>query len=72
MQKIKEQALRDAGVRGFAVNRKESGELAIAFQAEFIGTYIDQLDALDAVGKIPKEANVLEQVAIDPTAVGDP
>jgi putative restriction endonuclease len=68
---IKEQALRDAGARGFAVNRKDSGELAISFQPEFLGTYIDQLNALHAVGKVLREANVLEQVAIDPAAIGD-
>jgi putative restriction endonuclease len=68
---IKEHALLDAGARGFAVNRKDTGELAVAFQPEFIGTYIDQLEALHAVGKIIKEADVLERVALDPTSVGD-
>jgi putative restriction endonuclease len=66
---IKLQALRDAGGRGFSIHRKETGELAVAFEPEFIGTYVDQLQSLHAVGKIAKEANVLERMAVDPASV---
>jgi Methylase-associated X1 len=68
---IKEQALQDAGARGFAVYRKDNGELAVEFQPEFIGTYVDQLEPLHAVGKLAKEAAILGRVATDPGAVDE-
>ena len=51
--------------------RKDNGELAVAFQPEFIGTYVDQLEPLHAVGKLAKEAAILEKVATDPGGVDE-
>lgn len=68
---INRQALLDGAVRGFAVYRKETGELAVGFRPEFIATYIDQLGPLHATGKFAKEAALLDKVSADPAAVVD-
>lgn len=62
-------ALQAASTQGFAVHPKATGELAVAFKPEFIGTYTQNLEALHDTGDIPAEADMLARVAAKPEAV---
>lgn len=66
---IKEPALRQALLTGFAPYINQKGETAIAFQPAFIGTYIEFLEPLHDSGKIPAEAAILEKISDDPEKV---
>ena len=68
---IGEAALRHAAIFGFAPYRKQSGELAIAFQPEFLGTYVQFLRELHDSGKTPSEADVLAKIGANPNKVRD-
>ena len=56
-------ALQGAVLNGFAIHAKTSGELAIAFRPDFIGTYADNLEPLHDAGQVPAEVNVLTRIA---------
>jgi putative restriction endonuclease len=47
-------ALRAAITNGFATHRKNTGELAIAFRTDFMGTYTENLEALHDTGTAPE------------------
>lgn len=63
-------AMRHSHVNGFAPYRKETGEIAIAFRPDFMGTYIENLESLHDLGAAADFA-VLEKVAADPEGVED-
>jgi putative restriction endonuclease len=66
---IGEAALTRAASSGFSPSRKATGELAVAFQAEFLGTYIQHLEEIHDSGKAPKEVALLERLGGDPSTV---
>lgn len=69
---IGEAALLGANQHRFAVHRKGTGELALAFMPDFLGTYVDHLEALHATGTVPAEAELLNRLATDLTEVDEP
>jgi putative restriction endonuclease len=64
-------ALQAAVAHRFAPHRKNNGEVAIAFRPDFMGTYIDNLEALHDTGAVPQEVDLLERIAADPEDVDD-
>jgi putative restriction endonuclease len=62
-------ALQSAVGSRFASHLKSSGEVAIAFRPDFIGTYIENLDALHDTALIPDEARLLRRLAAEPDEV---
>lgn len=68
---IREAALISADQNGFATYNRGNGELAIAFRPDFMGTYIQNLEALHASGQRPDEITLLEEIASDPEEVSD-
>ncbi len=63
---IREEALRDAYVNGFAPCDKGNKEVAIAFRPDFIVEYIRNLEALHDFGQSTEDLVVLSQVAQHP------
>lgn len=61
--------LQAAVANRFASHRKGSGELAVAFRPDFIGTYASNLEALHDTGEIPDEVELLTRIANQPDAV---
>ena len=68
---IDESALRRAMLAGFAPYIKSNGETAIAFRPDFMGIYIEHLEALHDSGRIPAEADLLGKLGDDPDGVDD-
>jgi putative restriction endonuclease len=68
---IGESALRHAAVSGFAPYKKASGELAVAFQPDFLGTYVQYLEEIHDSGAVPKEISLLEKLGSAPENVED-
>lgn len=68
---IGEQALQSAHANGFAPHNKGNGELAIAFRPDFIGTYIDNLEALHECGQSAGEIEILDEIGKNPEAGED-
>jgi putative restriction endonuclease len=68
---IKEAALRQALLTGFAPYVKENGETAIAFRPDFMVTYIRNLESLHDSGTVPKELTLLSEMSNDPDAVDE-
>lgn len=68
---IGESALRSAAVSGLAPYKKASGELAVAFQPDFLGTYVEYLDEVHDSGANPKEVNLLAKMGSAPDDIGD-
>jgi putative restriction endonuclease len=64
-------ALQAAVADRFATHRKHTGELAVAFRPDFIGTYTENLEALHDTGQIPAEVQLLTRIANQPTEVPD-
>ena len=59
---LRQAALDRAAVHGFAAHGKGSGELAIAFRPDFLGTYIANLRSLHACGQLPREVEMLDKI----------
>ena len=59
---LRQAALDQAAVDGFATHGKGSGELAIAFRPDFLATYIANLESLHACGQAPREAEMLDEI----------
>ena len=59
---IREAALRQAAVGGFAPHDKGNGELGIAFKPGFLASYIEHLEALHACGQVGSEVNLLRRI----------
>lgn len=68
---VSEDALRKALVSGFSPYKNQKGETAIAIRPDFMATYVEFLEALHDSGRIPKEAEVLDKLSIDPDNVAD-
>ena len=68
---IGEAALHMAHTNGLAPHNRSNGELAIAFRPDFLGTYIDNLEALHKCGASSNEIEMLTRIAIDPAGVED-
>lgn len=68
---LRESALTQAAVDGFAASNKGNGELAIAFQPHFLPAYLDNLEYLHACGRLPNELKMLSRIAHDPESVED-
>ncbi|MGE0752591.1 MAG: HNH endonuclease [Variibacter sp.] len=68
---VSEGALRRALLTGFAPYVKSSGETAIAFRPDFMGTYIQFLEPLHDSGRLPSEAELLEELSVSPDDVAD-
>ena len=68
---IDESALRKATYAGFAPYTKSNSETALAFRPDFMGVYIEHLEALHDSGKIPSEADLLQRLGDDPEAIQD-
>lgn len=62
-------AMQSASTQGFAVHRKATSEMAVAFKPEFIGTYTQNLEALHDTGSKAAEADILARVAAKPEDV---
>lgn len=68
---LRESALHQSVVHGFAPHNKGNGELAIAFRPDFLSTYIENLESLHECGETDAEVNVLRQLGEDPDTVSD-
>ena len=68
---LRESALRQAGINGFASHNKGNSELAIAFRPDFLASYIDNLDSLHACGQIEGEIDILNRIGEDPQDVDE-
>ncbi len=64
-------ALRSAVTNRFAAHRKNTGELVITFQPDFIGTYAQYLEPLHDTGAVPAEVALLGRIANAPEGVAD-
>ncbi|MBN1993658.1 MAG: HNH endonuclease [Anaerolineae bacterium] len=63
---IKEEALRNAYINGFATSDKGNQEIAIAFRPDFFVEYIQNLQSLHDFGQSAEDLQILEDVAKDP------
>lgn len=68
---IREAALRQAAVQGFAPHSRGRGELAIAFRPDLLGSYIENLEALHGCGEREQEVEILREIGEDPERVED-
>lgn len=68
---INEGALQKALLTGFAPYIKGNGETAIGLRPDFMGTYIQHLEALHDSGKVPKEFAVLSHLSEEPDDVDE-
>ncbi len=64
-------ALQAAVTNRVAAHRKDTGELVIAFQPDFIGAYAQNLEALHDTGAVPAEAALLDRIAAAPQGVSE-
>ncbi len=64
-------ALQDAVTNRMGTHRKSTGELVIAFQPEFIGTYARNLESLHDTGKVMDEVDILRRVAVASETVAE-
>lgn len=69
---VGEAALLNANRRRFAVHEKGNRELVIAFRPDFIGNYVEHLEALHGTGQQQDEVSFLSQLAEDPEAIDQP
>ncbi len=65
---VGETALIDANKQRFSVHEKGNQELVIAFRPDFIGSYVEHLEALHGIGQQPNEVEFLSQLAANPAA----
>lgn len=68
---IGEAALHAAHTNNFATHNRGSGELAIAFRPEFLGSYIENLESLHECGQSAQETQILDEIGSDPASVDD-
>lgn len=68
---LREAALRDAVVDGFAPHNKGNRELAIAFRPDFLGAYIENLESLHECGQADQEIGVLQRIGKEAQQVRD-
>ena len=68
---IREAALHQAVVDGFAPHNKGNGELAIAFRPDCLAAYVANLESLHECGRAAGEMEMLSRIGQDPDAVDD-
>jgi putative restriction endonuclease len=68
---IGKDALETAHRSGFSIHNKGNGELALAFQPEFVCTYIKNLETLHDCGTSPSDLKVLSAIENDPEQVSE-
>ncbi len=66
---IKERALEEAVATGLALHIKSSAELVFAIRPDFLGLYIEHLDALHDATLAPDDLELLEAMTADPAGV---
>lgn len=59
---LRERALDDAAVNGFAIHNKGNDELAVAFRPGFLATYIVNQASLHECGEVEREIELLKQI----------
>ena len=62
---LREAALHQAVINGFAPHNKGNGEIAIAFRSDFLASYIESLAPLHGCGQVNREIEVLRQIGQD-------
>ena len=68
---LREAALQQAVINGFAPHNKDNGELAIAFRPDFLASYIESLESLHGCGQANREIELLNLIGEDPNNVDD-
>lgn len=68
---LREAALHQTVMDGFAPHDKGSGELAIAFRPDCLAAYIANLESLHECGQAAGEIETLSRIGQDPDAVDD-
>lgn len=64
-------ALQTAVTNRVGTHRKNTGELVITFQPDFIGTYAHNLEALHDTGTVQAEVDLLDRIATTPQGVAE-
>ncbi len=64
-------ALQSALANRFAIHRKNTSELAIAFRPDFLGAYAENLEALHDTGQTLREENLLARMALEPSGIAE-
>ena len=68
---LRQAALYQAVINGFAPHNKGNGELAIAFRPDFLATYVEYLESLHDCGHVDRELEILQQIGQDPQSLND-
>ena len=68
---LREAALHQAVMDGFAPHNKGNGELAIAFRPDCLAAYVTNLESLHECGQAAGEIETLSRIGQDPDAVDD-
>ena len=68
---LRERALDDAVVHGFAIHNKGNGELAVTFRPDFLATYIVNMEPLHDCGEVESEIELLHTVGQQAVEVDD-
>ncbi len=68
---LREAALHQAVLDGFAPHNKGNGELAIAFRPDCLAAYVANLESLHECGRAAEEIEMLSRIGQDPDAVDD-
>ena len=68
---LRESALQQAVINGFAPHNKGNGELAIAFRPDFLASYIENLEPLHGCGQVDREIELLHRIGQNPNDVDD-
>ena len=68
---LREAALHQAIVSGFAPHNKGNGELAIAFRPDCLATYVANIESLHECGQTAGEREILSRVGQDPDGIDD-
>lgn len=68
---LRQAALDRAEIDGLCAHNKGSGEVAIAFRPDFLGTYATNLGALHQCAEVPGEIELLNALAHHPSTVDD-
>ena len=59
---LREHALDDAAIDGFALHNKGNAELAVAFRPDFLATYVANMESLHECGEFDSEIELLQQI----------
>ena len=68
---LREDALHQAVIDGFAPHNKGNDELVIAFRPDFFASYVDAIESIHECGQVASEIEMLNRIAQNPEGVGD-